>query len=206
MSWLSKLLMGSIVFALVGCAATSQPVNFYTLQSISASPDNRLPAATRPLAIAVGPAEFPRYLQRSQIVTRTDGTRLSIANFQRWGGSFEASVLTTLGENLAALLGTRRIVVYPVVASFPLDYRVTLNIIQFEGGLGKQLVLNARWTIIDPASRLALSVEQSQITQAVTSGSYDALVVAHSDALVRLSREIAKRLLELSIKHDEADG
>ena len=56
MSWLSKLLMGSIVFALVGCAATSQPVNFYTLQSISASPDNRLPAATRPLAIAVGPA------------------------------------------------------------------------------------------------------------------------------------------------------
>ncbi len=202
MTRLSKLFIVTVVCAVLldGCATTKQKVSFYTLQSIGVSPANRLPAATRPLAIIVGPAEFPRYLQRSQIVTRSDETRLTLADYHRWGGSFEESVLTTLGENLATLLGTRRMVVYPTVASFPIDYRITLDIVQFEGSLGKQVVLKARWTIIDSASRLALAVEQSHITQAVTNGSYGALVVAHSDALASLSVEITNKLLELPLK------
>ncbi len=183
-----------------GCATTSPQVSFYTLKAIADTPENRLPSAVRPLAVTLGPAEFPRYLQRSQIVTRRDDTRLTIADYHRWAGSFEEGVLTTLGENLAALLGTRRMVVYPTVASFPIDYRITLDIVQFEGSLGKQVVLKARWTIIDPASRLALSVEQSDITQAVSNGSYGALVVAHNDALASLSVEIANILLDLPRK------
>ncbi len=80
-----------------------------------------------------------------------------------------------------------------------------MDVINFEGRLGKEIEFKARWTLIDPATRQAVVVEQSHITEEIGRAGYEALVIAHSRVLARLSEEIASKLLALSSNRDHEE-
>ncbi len=178
-----------------GCSWRSPRIEFYTLSPLAKSEVD--PAAAGP-ALEVGPATFPTFLQRTQIATRSGENRLVYDESHRWGGSLEQDFLRVLGENLALLMHTERVVVYPIPANFPIAFRVALDVQRFDGRPGDSVTLKARWTVSSGNRGSALAADASDINVPVTSNAHEDLVAAHSAAVAALSREIATAITKLA--------
>jgi len=182
---------------LSACFGGGPKPTFYALSSAS-GPAAGAPIAARPeLGLAVGPIEFPRYLDRPELVTRDGSNVLVVADAHRWGGSMRADVTRVVADDLGRLLGTPRVVVYPAEPRFKADYRVLLDVREFEGVAGGPVLLRLRWTIATVPAGNAVVVEESRVEQAPASSSFVDLVAAESVALGTVSRQIAERIAAL---------
>ena len=195
-SFLKGGLLALCALALSACLGGRSPsVQFYNLSATEAgSTSGQL--ADEP-AIAVGPVIFPKSLRRSQVVIRTGPNTVELDEFNRWAGSLSADFLDALGGNLATLLGTERVSVYPAEARYPLDYRVSLDVDRFDGAPGGSLVLSTRWTLSSGDDGNVLSVRHVRIEKPVTGDSVADLVRAHDDAVADLSHQIADSIRAL---------
>ncbi len=154
--------------------------------------------ASRPaLGLAVGPLEFPRYLDRPEIVRRDGANRLVVADAHRWGGSLRTDVLRTIADDLGRLLGTNRIAVYPTEPRFDAQYRVLIDLRQFEAVGGDRVALRAVWTLVRLADGRAVAVDDSSIEQPIASDAVADAVAAQNAALGALSKAIAERIVAL---------
>jgi hypothetical protein len=179
-----------------GCLGgpTVEP-QYFTLTSTAAQ--DGAPLAARPeLGLVLGQVDLPRYLDRSELVTRSGAHGLRVWNLQRWGGSLRTDVQRVVADDLSHLLGTSRIAVYPAEARFPVSYRVLLEILELGGAPGHPVVLHARWTIAGPDG-LALAVGATTLEQPPASDSWADYVSAHRIALGTVTREIAERIATL---------
>ena len=52
------------------------------------------------IVIGIRPIDFPKYLDRQQIVSRTNGHRLKLAEFDRWAEPLGWSFARALAENV----------------------------------------------------------------------------------------------------------
>jgi uncharacterized lipoprotein YmbA len=178
--------------SLAGCSR-SPTVKVYTLSPVAVASQGGM----SDLAVVVGPADLPRALNRNQIVTRASDTRINIDEYHVWAAALDSEFLRVLGDNIAAGLGSDRVVSYPAESPFDLDYRVLIDVLQFDGALGDSVVLKARWTIVQQNGE-AVAVEMFESTQTISGGSnYDALVAAHSAAIGELSQDVVAELKSL---------
>jgi uncharacterized lipoprotein YmbA len=175
---------------LVACGQ-SPTVKFYTLSPSGSS----AAGGGSDLAVAVGPATLPPTLDRKQIVTRASNTQVTVDEFNVWSAPLDFEFLRVLGDNIATGLHSDRVVVYPREAQFPVDYRVLLDVVQFDGALGQSVVLRVRWTITGPGNAPA-AIGTFETTQSIRGNdqSYDALVAAHSAAVGELGAAITAKL------------
>jgi uncharacterized protein len=188
-----------LVLLFVGCRSTPSPTAFYTLTSVTKmEPARQNPEPKGDLAVGIGPVQIPGYLDRPQIVTRTAPDRLTLSEFNRWGGSLRQDLPRVLAENVAALLGTDRVLAYPWGDRLDPAYRVALDVQQFDGDLGGAVVLKATWIVTGREGKAPLAVRKSMIQESVSGKDYDALVAAQSRAVAALSREIAEEVKKLA--------
>ncbi len=189
----------------VGCLGSSPNVSLYTMNAVSDSPAKSAPDG---LAIGVGPIRVPRYLDRPDWVTRSGGSssQLEVDDFRRWAGGFSSNVLSVLGENLGAKLGTQRVVVYPATNPYSLDYRIAVDFHAFEGVGGDAVVLRANWVIRAGSAGRGPWTGQSTIRRAIAGGGSEGLVVAHNEALDLLADAIASRIKSLAKAKASTDG
>jgi uncharacterized lipoprotein YmbA len=171
----------------------SPTVQFYSLQPAPVS------VAGEPLdlALSIGPAQFPRALARSQIVTRAGGSKINIDEYHVWSAPLEYEFLRVLGDNIANDIQSDKIAVYPKEAAFTVDYRITLDVLQFDGAPNDSVTLRARWAIAPPTGEaVAVGTFKKSQPAAASSAedSYDALVAAHSALIGDLAAEITARL------------
>jgi len=141
--------------------------------------------------ISVNLVSFPSYLDRPQIVTRPTAHTLAIHEFQHWGGSLETDFVRVLGENLSILLDTQRVFLPRQNVPFNIDYRVAIEVKRFDGDLGGQIVLDVDWMITPQENKKRAVIRKSVIRETVDSHYYESLVSAKSQAIEKLSREIA---------------
>ena len=107
------------------------------------------PVADLPdIGILVGPVRLPMYLERSDIVTRAGLNAVQIADFAEWAGPLQENFPRVLAENLAVLLSTDRVGIFPGSFSGTFDYNVSLYVTRFDGMLGDKAYLRARWSIL----------------------------------------------------------
>ncbi len=191
------LLLGLGLLFVLGCAS-SPPSRFYTLSSLQAGErELKELASDKGLTIVVGPMTFPAYLDRTEIVTRSSSNKITFSAFDVWAGSLAEDFSRALGENLSALLPTETVIVYPGPRSSSVDYRITVDVIRFDGSLGGDVSLIARWAIIKGKERKLVSVRKSTIIEPSGAQGYEAMVAADSRALEKLSREIAEAIRTL---------
>ncbi|KPK19389.1 MAG: hypothetical protein AMK69_24290 [Nitrospira bacterium SG8_3] len=197
--WL--LLLVGLLFAL-GCSATTEKSRFYKLNSLTGAESIANTQTTGAgVAIGIGPIKFPDHLDRPEIVTRTSGNALQLAEFHRWAGSLEKDFSRILAENLSILLSTDYIFMFPFAQATPIDYRVAVEVVRFDGELGKSATLIARWTMIEEGEEKTLkSIRRSQVTEPADGNSYEAMVAALSRTVEDLSREIAETIQTFSQK------
>lgn len=195
--------IGLIVVILAGCAS-SPSSKFYRLNPLLNSTSiTRNASPEQNLFIAIGPVRIPDYLDRPQIVTRAGENELKLSEFHRWAGSLENDVTRVLVDDISGLLPTDRFSVVPwapyLVSQIPPSYRVEVFVNRFEGTLGDSVLLKAQWDVFTHDGSLLLKRE-SLVREHIHGDSYDALVAAMSNALERLSRDIAGGLRSISQK------
>jgi hypothetical protein len=185
------------VFFVAACS-TTPPVAYYTLNTLPEM-QQEIPAAVvdDTLAIGVGPVEFPKFLDRPQIVTRKSQNQIEVSEFHRWAGSFPGDFSRVLAKNISILLPTDRVAVYPWGEQFSPTYRVKLDVEQFDGQLGERVVLEVTWMVTDQEGINKLLVRKSLIEEPVSDKTYEALVEAKSNALTTLSRTIVEEIRKL---------
>ncbi len=181
------------VLALTGCAG-SESVRYYVL---SATPAGPVGAAVRDIPVGVGPVEFPEYLDRPQIMTRTSQNELSMADFDRWAESLKDNTIRVLAENLATLLPSQRVVTYPWKRATPVDYQVTVQVSRFDRLEQGESVLAVRWRVLDGGGGELLS-QTSTYRETPSGPDYPATVAAMNRNLEAFSRDVALRIGSLS--------
>jgi uncharacterized lipoprotein YmbA len=186
-----------LVFLLGGCSSTP-PVAYYTLHTLPEM-QQEIPTEVMDdtIAIGVGPVEFPKFLDRPQIVTRKSQNQIEVSEFHRWAGSFPGDFSRVLAKNISILLPTDRVAVYPWGEQFSPTYRIKLEVEQFDGQLGEGVVLDVTWMVTDKEGTNKLVVRKSRIKEAALDETYEALVEAKSNGLATLSRTIVEEIRRL---------
>ena len=162
-------------------------IHFYSLNALPASNSNQ-----SRLKIGVGPVEIPRLLNRPQIVSRKNETEIQMSESHQWGGSFKEELIQSLTDNFSALLETDNIEQYPWKFSFKPDYQIRINIERLDGQKGKSVYLKARWRLLKKNKEIL--VKHTNINTPVSGNNYAAYVKALGNALVILSKQIAKHI------------
>jgi uncharacterized lipoprotein YmbA len=193
-----RLVLVTLVGSLLGLGACANtPSRFYMLNPLIASETVLATAAARGPVVGVGPISVPKYLDRPQIVTRASRNQLTLGEFDRWAEPLQDNVSRVLAENLALLVPTDQILLQAWPRSVTLDYQVRVEVLHFDGWLGGESTLIARWSILDQAERELFN--RMVHLHAPTGGrDYEAMVVVMNQMIEMLSRDIATAIQRLA--------
>jgi len=183
-------LLLALTLCLSACAGKSTSSKFYVL---SAMPQSALSAAEG-TTIGVLPVAMPDYLDRPQIVTRASENEIKIDEFSRWAEPLKESFTRALVQNLSSLLDTVKVVKTTGSAGFPMALQVGVEVLQFDGTLGGDVVLIVKWGLFEREGKNLLLAKRSTFKEPTGSATYEALVVAESRAVAALSREVAEAI------------
>jgi uncharacterized protein len=186
---------------LAGCSPLApQPDHskFFVLTALSDGPPSvSSVSASQPLTLGIGPIEFPDYLRRLEVVTRTSPTQLDLSPEKRWGEPLDKDFTRVLSENLSRLLSTQQIEKYPWPRRTAVDYQVCVDVLRFETSSDGKSQLIARWVIKDGRTGKDLSASETNTTSPVAPGDAGASAALSND-LATLSREIATAITALN--------
>ena len=182
---------------LAGCRSTTTPVEFYTLSPMPVvSETDKVAGLGDNIAVGVGPLQIPKIIDRPQIITRIGPNKVEVDEFHRWAGSVYEDFLRAVTMNLAALLQSGLVMAYPWEEYFEPDYRIYMEVHQFDGHPGQYAQLDITWTITGRDDRQILLVKKSLIKEPTQGDDFDAFIAAKSRILANLSRQIAQGIKE----------
>lgn len=175
-----------LLLALGACAAPAT-IRYYTLSG----PAGRLaPSATPGYRVAIGPVSVPEALDRPQLVLRVAPERYAIADDERWSEALKREIPRVLAQEVARRLPAARVATNFQYGGQDADYRVWIDVLQFESVPGQSATLEAAWSVRNRAG-LRLHEARSVLLEQVHEPGVDALVSAHAKALAALGGEIA---------------
>jgi len=171
-------------------AACSSPEPRYYVLTDTITPTQRLTPAGTDISVGVGPLELPEYLDRPQIVTRSDQNELQLAEFDRWAAPLKDNVIQVLAENLGTQLSGNKVSVYPWKRAARIDYQLRVKITRFDRSIDGDSVLNAHWSVLNGNGE-ELAAHDAHYTERPSGSGYRATVAAMNLALERFSRDAA---------------
>ena len=197
----SRLAAILIVLMVLGGCARSKPANHYILHSMqNPGPEVRAAGTEQDPAIGVGPVKIPAYLDRPQMVTRSTGSALQFAEFDKWAEPLDKNLTRVLADNLSILLPSQHVCVFPWPRAVPVRYQVTLEIIHLEKMPDEKVILDARWNILENDGGKLLAMKRSRLTLPLESAGFEGVASAESRAVEALSRDIAAALGSLDMQ------
>lgn len=185
-----------VAATLPGCrsvlGANTTPARSYVL-SAAQPPEGGV--ATAPGAtIGVLPVVIPDYLDRAAIVTREGTDQLRLADHDLWAEGVDRGIARVLVQDLTRLRPDRAFESFPWRRGQPLDGQISLRVERFDGPLGGEVELAARWSVIGPDGRTILAARRASFREPTTDASYDAMAAAMSRATAQLSQAVADSL------------
>jgi uncharacterized lipoprotein YmbA len=180
---------------LSGCGSTP-PSRFYMLESMPVDMAGKAaPGSQTKLHIGIGPVDFADYLDRSQIVTRSDNTEVKLAETHRWAEPLHNNFGRILAENLSTLMNTDQISLHPSRNWSEIDYQVLVNVWQFDASKNGEVSLVANWSLRGKGGSELLIMKKSVFTASTEpAASYNDIVRALSKTVELLSREIVESI------------
>jgi uncharacterized lipoprotein YmbA len=192
-----KLISLVVCLALAGCSPLAPRPNYAKYFVLTPVTDTaNAVSANSKLSIGLGPIDFPGYLQRTQVVTRSAATQIDLSPIDRWGEPLDKNFKRVLAENLTRLLGTYRIEEYPWSHEAKVDYQVTIQVENFETTSDHQSLLRARWIIKSGTDGRDLYASETTASTPVEAGDTGMSAALSSD-LGTLSRAIAVQISAL---------
>ena len=132
--------------------------------------------------------QLPDYLDTTDILERR-GNQLIPSSTGRWGERLSVGMTRALTASLAARLPGMVVTATPPVER-PAR-QILVDVSAFEPRENHQVVLVARWTILDGVSRQILIAEQASLVEPIAGTDDSGVVAAMSHALEDLAGQIA---------------
>lgn len=200
------LIISSLFFLLIltGCGST-QPSRFYTLYPLGdLKTEPQSTSSGHNIYISIGPVEIPDYLNRPQIAIRTSQNELTLSEYDRWAGSLREDIVRVLSENISRLMAADRLSVVEWGWGAGHDYRLAVEIKQFDIMPEGNVLLSAEWALIGKNGTRIIA-RRERVTEPIGGQRYEARVSSMSKALETLSRDIANEM-KSGIQKNEASG
>ena len=188
------VLCALVLMVLAGCAGSS--TRFYVLTPLPAREMPQAAAAGPPIAIGLYPVALPGVLDRPEIVTRIGHNGIRLAEFDQWGAPLREEVTRVLARDMALLLPTARIAVFPWTVSGPIDLVVTVEVAQLDAVLGGECSMSARWTLFGNGGKDPKATGTATHSEA-TGDTYATLVAAESRLVATLAKDIVMGITEM---------
>jgi uncharacterized lipoprotein YmbA len=179
----------------VGCGSTPEARHFVLVPLAEAPPPGG-PAALVDLALSLGPVTLPAYLDRPQMVVDIGGQERRVDELTRWAEPLDRGLARVLAIDLAQLLGTEQLSLFPPHPPSPPDHRVELDVVRFEIVLpDSAAVLDARWRLFGAGQDL-LRTRREHFVHALAPGDApeSEQVRALSACVAELARAIAAQI------------
>jgi uncharacterized lipoprotein YmbA len=198
---LFRALTVGILFLQMGCASTPPP-RYYTLgptaQASTGSSSASASAGSSGFSVSIGPVSVPAVVDRPQIVVSLSENQVSFDESNRWAAPLQDGLCAVIAENLAGILGTPSVTVFPKESGADANYRVAVDLQRFESTPGASAVMEATWVVRRAKDGMARTGRTS-VREAVQDRSFEALAAAHSRAAGRLSADIADAIRALDL-------
>jgi uncharacterized lipoprotein YmbA len=180
---IAQLSIALMAVMAVGCSTA--PSRFYSLASTSTA-DGTPPTTA---AVMVGPVTIPAAVDQPEFVVQVAPNRVEVNEFNRWVSPLSDSIARAVAGDLVVLLGTPE-VANSQLANFVPEYRVTIDVQRFESVQGQAATVEAVWTVRKTAGGEIRS-GRTVAREAVQGQGFDALAAAHSQAIAKISGDIA---------------
>jgi len=192
------------LIALAGCSGSSPPRLFLLSSGPIQAPGQRamLSAEGGPVLGVHSPARLqaavavtvPQYLDRSEIMVRTDAFELEPLPDARWAEDLAITASRTLAEDLNRALPAYDIVAWPNRFQGPVPYRIEVNLSNFEMSNANQVVIAGRWVIADDAAEKERASANFRNAAFLADADPKSIVEAMSGLLGGVSSQIAIEL------------
>ncbi len=181
---------------------TSKAPNIYSLKTTDSVSTAVAQSTGTSAGISVGVAEVkvPSYIDRPQIIlVESDGITLKKSEFERWSEDLATLAQRTLAGDISAYL-PGAIVKSKNFINEKFDFVVYVEINDMTGTFADKATLDVWWTIVDNDNNMVFK-KQTKI-QNELGDTYTDFVIAQSNLLDLLSKEIATELTRLSNPQD----
>jgi uncharacterized protein len=196
-----RLVALSAAVLVAACSPLAPQPNYAKFFVLTPISDSTAPAVSTAspsqLAIGIGPIDFPYYLKRVELVTRTSPNRVDLSPVDHWAELLDKNFERVLAENLAQLLNTQNIEKYPWSRRADVDYQIAISVERFKSTSDSQAPLAARWIIKDGATGKELYASRTSTATSQNPGDSGG-AIALSEDLATLSRDIATEISQLS--------
>jgi uncharacterized protein len=172
-----------IAMAAAGCSTA--PSRFYSLNSTSTADGTPATSAK----VMVGPVTIPAAVDQPEFVVQVSANRVDVDEFNRWVAPLNDAISRAVAGDLVVLLGSPDVATSQL-ANFTPDYRVTIDVQQFQSIQGDSAIIQAVWTVRKTADGETRS-GRSNVRETVQGQGFDALAAAHSQAIAKISADIA---------------
>ena len=176
--------LGALV--LLGCGTSATP-HFYRLSS-STRPDGAPAVQT---SVMVDPVAVPPAVDQPQFVVQVASNRVDVEEFNRWDAPLGDSIARAVAGDLSVLLATPNVATAPL-ANFNPAFTVTINVQRFESVPGQTALVDAVWVVRSAAGTILSG--RTIAREAPQGQDFEALAVAHSQAIAGLSGDIARAI------------
>lgn len=186
------------VFLTLAACGTSPATHFYMLKASDRTGITRTLPGPETVSIVIAPVAFPGYLDRPQIVTRTEGAEVHLSEVHRWAEPLRENFTRVLAANLSRQLGTENIGIEASRLRVAPDYRLAVEVRRFDATREGEVTLVAYWSLRDRDGDGLGDMRKSEISLAAgRGGDYAEMIEALSAALARLSLEISEAIRDL---------
>jgi uncharacterized lipoprotein YmbA len=195
---LRQIWVGCLLVLLVACGS-SPKTEFYVLNADEGSVMQAANASTGP-SIGVWQVDIPDLLDRSEIVTRDNRFKVTMADFSWWAGNLRENMTLLIVTQLSQFLQSNRVVVSPWPSYRKIDYQVIVRVVRFDGELGGEVVLRGLWNLLDGAGENELRREAFEFKVNTADLTYQEMVAAMSGLTVQLTEQLADGIIDQEAK------
>jgi uncharacterized lipoprotein YmbA len=182
-------LVFSLTATLSGCGSSPRN-NYYLLTAQqTAAPVGETPA------LGIGPIEIPGYLDRANLVYNQQGNKLQVSDSENWAEPLQNGIERVLALNLASLLNTQNVRIFPWNPQRGPNYGIKVNVLTLDANKD-EATLTAEWLVYRPEGGETLIRRISHLQQTLTADAITPQQVApaYSALLAQLSEIIAKAI------------
>ncbi len=186
---------------LTACSSSSlSNVNYYILQNTDNAVVVEAEKITdikteKDLCIGVLPVTIPAYLNRAQIVLREPtSTKVAINEYHRWAEKLDEAIQRTLAIALDNDLAKENTSAVVLKMGFPIDYKLVVEVLAFEGALNGEAHIDAVWALED---REEILLEGHYKKSMPTGATYEELIEKQSMLVEALAGNIADAYREM---------
>ncbi len=199
----------SIVVGLVACSSPQPRLYLLTAGLVQQGQRAELAAGTdqarRDVSTALSGVKaglsvtIPEYLDRPDILVRSNGNELSPLPDARWAEDLSITTSRIMAADLAAALPGADIIAWPTRVERAINFRITVDLTKFESDASGAVEIEGRWTLLDARTDASRAGGRFRHTKNVQNVDAKTMVQAMSDLLAMTSTEIATQLQTLRL-------